>query len=1067
LMVYEWSGPEDPAVILPWTVITGPAVLEAVRAQIRIGYLGSYETLFFIEDKKQRAEVFEYLTQLVPKSAFLNLANEVTKEIGHFNCLHVRLSDRREVAYASAEEIVSNLLKVISSDQTLLILTDESDHADYFEPIFKAFPNAQFLDELLVCDYQSQLKDLPFNDNIVIALLSQYIARHAVEFIAHPISTFSTFIQRLRYFDNPETVSRYSFSLDDFRLDQNLVLPDLEPDNLFSWGRLGEFHSMEMLGWSNRYPECVSFYDPKSALNQKLENDQIRLTDQSIMDCFAIPELIDEQLVQVDGNDREGYTSSIDWLSTNGSKQVKKVIDEAGNTTKTDTENKAIASLRRLVDQDLVRLSSNCAQNYLHTRLDTLLSIANNKPIPNFTQDELCIVSVAHPDQSLDLLRASLEAIGYYHALLFAGPSDEHRDNLAAFTLEAIEQAASEGYRYVLLVNPATVFPGLSQLESLTKQVKSGGSLFIAANGEDPVPTVLKQFYHQSSRPDSELCVIRGDFLGLDLQAPKAIQFLELSKLISKGRVNSLLQSNATPTKNLTVIFSVVRDYLQLGEVTNLPVMQSYDIETTPLTYSAINQKELPSSLATLKRRFRLEYLNSHTELKNEGSVFSDEWKIWIWENIKQGADRESISQALLSYGFSTESINLELNYNSSQVVPDIAIQTFGGSPRPPAHLPNAQRIEAAGMELYLVPDFIHPLDCEHLTQQIKSELSPSLTVGAEAGPSSARTSSTCYFSDDSDLLPSAIDIRISRYLGLNPSYGEPIQGQYYESGEEYKPHHDWFDPDSEALNYAGFENNQRTWTVIIYLNDLEDGGETFFPELNISIKPRKGWALIWDNLLPNGQGNPRAIHQAKPLTGGHKSIITKWYRNQGYGPANIQESLSQYPNYHPVGFEKTKIPESLFAKLRDHLKDHQDSRDVESDSLGLNNNDRDASFMVELPDSLKGDVINETQPMLESWSSCDLNYTSVYGIRIYRRGTSLEDHRDREGLIVSAILNIDQDVEEPWALDIEDHYFNRHQVYLEPGEMLLYEGVRLKHGRLQPLVGESYANLFVHFEPV
>ena len=35
LMVYEWSGPDDPAVILPWTAITGPAVLEAVRAQIR------------------------------------------------------------------------------------------------------------------------------------------------------------------------------------------------------------------------------------------------------------------------------------------------------------------------------------------------------------------------------------------------------------------------------------------------------------------------------------------------------------------------------------------------------------------------------------------------------------------------------------------------------------------------------------------------------------------------------------------------------------------------------------------------------------------------------------------------------------------------------------------------------------------------------------------------------------------------------------------------------------------------------------------------------------------------
>ncbi|WP_299687516.1 DUF1194 domain-containing protein [uncultured Tateyamaria sp.] len=35
LLIYEWSGPDNPAVILPWTAITSPTVLAAVQAQLR------------------------------------------------------------------------------------------------------------------------------------------------------------------------------------------------------------------------------------------------------------------------------------------------------------------------------------------------------------------------------------------------------------------------------------------------------------------------------------------------------------------------------------------------------------------------------------------------------------------------------------------------------------------------------------------------------------------------------------------------------------------------------------------------------------------------------------------------------------------------------------------------------------------------------------------------------------------------------------------------------------------------------------------------------------------------
>jgi hypothetical protein len=76
-----------------------------------------------------------------------------------------------------------------------------------------------------------------------------------------------------------------------------------------------------------------------------------------------------------------------------------------------------------------------------------------------------------------------------------------------------------------------------------------------------------------------------------------------------------------------------------------------------------------------------------------------------------------------------------------------------------------------------------------------------------------------------------------------------------------------------------------------------------------------------------------------------------------------------------------------------------------------------------------------------------------------------LKKHTDGfETRIISAILNIDQDVDEPWALQIDDHSGKEHEVFLQPGEMCLYESAILRHGRVKPFKGNYFANLFVHY---
>jgi prolyl 4-hydroxylase len=111
--------------------------------------------------------------------------------------------------------------------------------------------------------------------------------------------------------------------------------------------------------------------------------------------------------------------------------------------------------------------------------------------------------------------------------------------------------------------------------------------------------------------------------------------------------------------------------------------------------------------------------------------------------------------------------------------------------------------------------------------------------------------------------------------------------------------------------------------------------------------------------------------------------------------------------------------------------------------------------------------IFTEVQSVLEAWASSPLIPTSLYGIRVYGNNSILAPHVDRIPLILSAILNIDQDVETPWILQVIGHDGRSHNLTLQPGEMILYESHSILHGRPYPLQGNYYANVFVHFEPV
>ena len=109
-----------------------------------------------------------------------------------------------------------------------------------------------------------------------------------------------------------------------------------------------------------------------------------------------------------------------------------------------------------------------------------------------------------------------------------------------------------------------------------------------------------------------------------------------------------------------------------------------------------------------------------------------------------------------------------------------------------------------------------------------------------------------------------------------------------------------------------------------------------------------------------------------------------------------------------------------------------------------------------------------KAQAMHETWSGVPLEPTYAFGLRVYRRGNVLLRHVDRiETHIISGIMHVDRQVDEPWPIHIINNTGHEHAVDLKPGQMLFYESARLAHHRPTPLKGDWYASLFVHFRPV
>ncbi|KAM0055155.1 putative procollagen-proline 4-dioxygenase [Helianthus debilis subsp. tardiflorus] len=190
--------------------------------------------------------------------------------------------------------------------------------------------------------------------------------------------------------------------------------------------------------------------------------------------------------------------------------------------------------------------------------------------------------------------------------------------------------------------------------------------------------------------------------------------------------------------------------------------------------------------------------------------------------------------------------------------------------------------------------NFLSQDECQHLIDLAKPHMEKSTVVDNETGKSKdsrVRTSSGTFLARGYDETVRTIEERIADFTFLPVENGEGLQVLHYEVGQQYEPHFDYFLDPFNAKN-----GGQRMATVLMYLTDVEEGGETVFPnakgnvsavpwwnELSecgqdgLSIKPKMGDALLFWSMKPDASLDSSSFHGGCPVIKGNKWSSTKW----------------------------------------------------------------------------------------------------------------------------------------------------------------------------------------------
>lgn len=192
-----------------------------------------------------------------------------------------------------------------------------------------------------------------------------------------------------------------------------------------------------------------------------------------------------------------------------------------------------------------------------------------------------------------------------------------------------------------------------------------------------------------------------------------------------------------------------------------------------------------------------------------------------------------------------------------------------------PRNAPAGEVIRESSPRVVRFPGLLSAEECDYLCEAANPLFEPAHTVEEYTGRTlrnPIRTSDTAVFPwVGENPAIHALNRRLAAASGTDVMQGEPLQILRYQPRQEYKPH-------TDAI--PGLEN-QRIMTMLVYLNDDFEGGETTFSEAELTVRPKRGEGLLFTNVDADGQPDPSVLHAGLPVTSGVKFLASRWIRER------------------------------------------------------------------------------------------------------------------------------------------------------------------------------------------
>lgn len=283
------------------------------------------------------------------------------------------------------------------------------------------------------------------------------------------------------------------------------------------------------------------------------------------------------------------------------------------------------------------------------------------------------------------------------------------------------------------------------------------------------------------------------------------------------------------------------------------------------------------------------------------------QWRDWIIENLARGCAPQALVEDMVRQRFDRGEASAHVMRLALREVgvPDAAVLAPGaGATKPAAYVDETPRLPAGNVirthdrevrvalrlakpAVAVLHDVLSGEECAELIRRSRDKLARSTTVDPQSGRYEViaeRTSEGTFFERGADDFTARIERRLAELMGMPVENGEGLQILHYGVGGEYRPHFDYFPPDDPGSAAVMATGGQRVSTLVMYLNAVEDGGGTIFPELGLEVLPQPGSAVHFEYCNSLGQVDPRTLHGGAPVRAGEKWIVTKWVRQHRYG---------------------------------------------------------------------------------------------------------------------------------------------------------------------------------------